>query len=823
MSHCTVAKVAVENIPYYVSDGVYSYLIPEDISELVVPGIRVMVPFGKGNKLRQGFVFEVTDFKDSDSDETVELKNIFSVCDSEPLLTKESLLLAEWMQDRCFCSLFAVAKSLLPAGVCVRSEKIYRCAEDILPEVLNKLSDDEKSILNYLRKKTDFVRETLILKRISVDKNSPILKKMTSRGLLVESANVFSTVKELSIRLIRLSDEFDYDTLFAFTEKQQNVISTLKDVGAASLKELCYFTGVSEGVIRVLISKGVCETFDSPIVNDKTGTVKKVYSKPVLSQEQQQVFDKLFSAYKSEKKVPALLHGVTGSGKTSIYLQLIDEVLSDGKNVIVLVPEISLTPQTFGIFSARYGSDVAVLHSALSMRERYDEWKRIKNGKVRVVIGTRSAVFAPLKDIGLIVIDEEQEHTYKSEMSPRYNAKDVARFRCAYNNAFLLYASATPSVETYAKAKNGQIMLCELNTRYGSAVLPQVFTVDMTDKTVLTACFSISNALANEIKNNLDNHEQSILLVNRRGFNTFVVCSDCKKVISCPNCSISMTYHSANNRLMCHYCGYSIPYTVKCPSCSAENIRYSGAGTQKVEQELKIRFPEARVLRMDADTTLAKNSHEKALKAFADGEYDILIGTQMVAKGLDFPNVTLVGITSADKELYNNDFRSAERSFDLITQVVGRAGRGNIKGRAVIQTVSPDNNIIKTAAKQDYKKFFSNEINMRKALVYPPFCDLCEIGFSGISENEVSQYAQNVFDYIVKLNKDNFPEQKIIILGPMTPRVSKVSGNYRKRLLIKCKNSERFRLMIKTALRNCQPNRKNTVNVFADMNPEILN
>lgn len=822
MSDKLIARVAVENLLSYVCNDTYSYIIPDENADMARAGSRVMVPFGKGDKLRQGFIFEI--FESADDSETQKLKSIYSVADSEPLLSSEMLSLAQWLHDRCFCSLFTAAKSLLPGGVCVKSEKTYRRAQDIPPEKLDLLSDDERLIISYLSKKKDFVRESLLLKKISVEKNSPILKKMSAKGLLSESANVFSTVKEASVLLVRLKENADGYDGYPLTDKQIGVINTLKDIGAASVKEICYFTGVSESVVKGLITKNICETFSAPLIKEKTNEVEKVYSKPVLSTQQAVVYNTLFNAYKNGEKKAALLHGVTGSGKTSIYLQLIDDVLADGKSAIVLVPEISLTPQTFGIFSSRYGNDVAVLHSALSMRERFDEWKRIKDGKAHVVIGTRSAVFAPLENLGLIVIDEEQEHTYKSEMSPRYNAKDVARFRCSYNKAFLLYSSATPSIETYAKAVHGQILLCELKTRYGKAVLPQVVTVDMTQKKVLTSCFSLSDTLAKELETNLQNHEQSILLVNRRGFNTFVVCSECKKVITCPNCSISMTYHSANDRLMCHYCGYSIPYAAKCPTCSAENIRYSGVGTQKVEQELKIRFPSARVLRMDADTTLAKDAHEKTLSAFAAGEYDILIGTQMVAKGLDFPNVTLVGITSADKELYNNDFRSAERSFDLITQVVGRAGRGSRKGRAVIQTVAPDNNIIQTAAKQDYESFYRNEIALRKALVYPPFCDLCEIGISGVDENATFAFSRKIFDYIVNLNKNEYSEQKIIILGPMTPRVAKVNGRYRKRILIKCKNSERFRLMIRSTLSFAKSAvNGNDINVYADINPEILN
>lgn len=823
MSLQQIVLVGVENCAYSF-DTLFTYIVPENFKEIISCGMRVLVPFGGGNRLRQAFVFDIK-YEDMLREDIEKLKYVDSILDSAPVLSREMVMLAKWLRDRCFCTYFVAAKSLLPGGMCLKTEKTYACVADIPPEKYDSFDSDERTVVDYLRKKRTFVRESLILKRISAEKNSPILKLMVRKGILTESSDAFNRVNDLSVRLIRICDDFSGDCDIALTSRQQSVLSVLRDIGAASVKELIYFTGVSESVIRTLIQKGVCESFSAPVRREiSTPSAALNYKKPVLSGSQKKAYNILRKTYESSKNKSALLYGVTGSGKTSVYLELIDSVIADGKSVIVLVPEISLTPQTFAIFSERYENNVAVLHSALSVGERYDEWKRIRNGEVSVVIGTRSAVFAPVDNLGLIVIDEEQEHTYKSEMSPRYSAKDVARFRCAYHSAFLLLASATPSVETYAKATGGQMVLCELTDRYGKAVLPDVYTVDMTDKSLLSSFFAISDPLAKEIEYNINNGEQSILLVNRRGFNTFVVCSDCKKVVTCPKCSISMTYHSANNRLMCHYCGYSVPFAVNCPSCGAENIRYSGFGTQRVEQELKIRFPSAKVIRMDADTTVGKNSHEKVLSAFADGEYDILIGTQMVAKGLDFPNVTLVGITSADKELYNNDYRSGERSFDLITQVVGRAGRGNKKGRAVIQTVAPDNFIIDIASKQDYKKFFNYEIKMRKALIYPPFCDLCEIGVAGVSYETVICCAKSLFDALVYQNENDYADQKIIVLGPMSPKVSRINELYRQRILIKCKNSQRFRDMVNIVLKQIYADKAfKNISVFADINPEKLN
>ncbi len=822
MESTLVALIAVENCSYGF-DKLFSYSVPEKFSDLLMPGMRVLVPFGRGSALRQGFVFEIS--AENEREELQSLKEVHSLLDADVMLSEEMILLAKWIRERCFCTYFAAAKALLPGGMCLKTEKVYSCSADISPEAYDRLSANEKIAVEFLRKKKDAVRESVILKKLGFQKETDFLKRMVRRGYLVESSDAFSKVNDLSVQLVRLSEQYLQEDTTVLTEKQQEAVNVVRDIGAASPKEISYFSGVSDSVIKTLIKKNIFECFSAVVKREVTvSDVIYEYKKPVLSDSQKKVYDRLLMSYKTRDFASALLFGVTGSGKTSVYLELIDAVLEDGKSVIVLVPEISLTPQTFSIFSGRYGKNVAVLHSGLSMGERYDEWKRIASGSVKVVIGTRSAVFAPLKNLGLIIIDEEQEHTYKSEMSPRYNAKDVARFRCGYNDAFLLFASATPSVETYAKAKNGNMLLCELKDRYGKSVLPDVHTVDMTDKSLLSAFFAISNPLADEIEKNLQNNEQSILLVNRRGYNTFVMCSDCKNVVICPKCSISMTYHSANNRLMCHYCGYSIPFTEKCPSCGADNIRYSGYGTQRVEQEINLRFPDARVVRMDADTTAQKNAHEKVLSAFSKGEYDILIGTQMVAKGLDFPDVTLVGITSADKELYNNDFRCSERSFDLITQVVGRAGRGSRKGRAVIQTLVPDNPIISIAAKQDYKRFFENEIRMRKALIYPPFCDLCEVSFSGKDKDEVGACAVLFFDTFVKLNEKEYSELKVIVLGPMAPKVSKINDLHRQRILIKCKNSQKFRELVSAVLKviNDDKNFKN-IYVYADINPENLN
>lgn len=816
MSAQLIAKVGVENCAYSF-DMLFSFLVPAHLSNAVSAGMRVLVPFGAGNTVRQGFVFSV---ETEAPPPELKLKPVFSVLDEAPLLNDELVRLALTLRERTWCTYFTAAKAMLPGGMCMKTEKVYSLTGEASSAVENDPAAQQ--VLAVLKTKKKPVRMRDILKNCGLETDET-LRLLEKEGCIRSETSAFAPVGEISVKMVRLTQEAEeiLSTRKA-TAKQLQVIELLRDFETASVKEICYYTGITPGVIRTLEKYGVCELYDMPVFRTPTGrNALPGAPVPVLSAQQQQAYDTLYNAYQAGKGETALLFGVTGSGKTNVYLALIDRVLSDGKNVIVLVPEISLTAQTIALFEQRFGERIAVLHSGLSLGERRDEFFRIKRGDAKVVIGTRSAVFAPLENIGAVIIDEEQEHTYKSEMSPRYDARIAARFRCAYHGALLVLASATPSVETYAKAAGGKYILCELDKRFGNAVLPEVITVDMTDKRNLPHYSAVCEPLASALEENLREKKQSILLVNRRGYNTFVACEECKNVVTCPKCSISMTYHSANGRLMCHYCGYSEDFTDTCPKCGHHNIRYSGFGTQRVEQEVKSRFPEAAVLRMDADTTSAKNAHEKALSAFAAGQYDIMIGTQMVAKGLDFPNVTVVGIVSADNELYNDDFRSAEKTFDLLTQVTGRAGRGETPGKAFIQTASPDNEILRVAARQDYKSFFRNEIRLRKAMVYPPYCDICKIGFSADSEGKAFSAAQAFFDTMLSLNAAEGDSQHLIVLGPLPPKISKVNNQFRQKLIIKCVNNAAFRSLISKTLKETAARKEyKNVNMFAVVNPE---
>lgn len=817
MGLLTVAKVAVENTAYSF-DMLFDYSVPDYLCEEVLPGKRVLVRFGNSSKTRVGIVFSVQCGVSS----AKILKDISSVIDDEPLLTREMLKTANYIRDRYFCTYFDACKLFLPLGLSMSVNTLYAVNPSFTGIITG---ESENRIFDFLKDKKSFIKCDRIISECGIKKSSSILDRMVETGILLRNIDTHRRVNDATIKMVRLkiNPETESELLDGLTKKQKEVFNILSDVGVASVKELCYFTGFSVAVITALENKGIIELYDDEIFrapyenNYDFGEVKEV----ILSKEQNDAFDGLLSLYKDNSPKGALLYGVTGSGKTQIYLKLIDEALKSDEGIVVMIPEISLTPQMLSLFYDRYGDKVAVFHSSLSIGQRLDEWKRIKRGEAKIAIGTRSAIFAPFDKLGLVIIDEEQEHTYKSEMSPRYHAREVAQYRIGCHNGLLVLASATPSIDTYTKAQCGVYSFFELKERYGNAVLPDVQTIDTTYQSDMVL-ENVSKQLADEIKDNFDNKKQTILLLNRRGYNTYASCTECGTVATCPNCSISLTYHIKNNRLMCHYCGYSVPYSKKCNNCNNESVNFKGMGTQKLEEELSLIVPDAKILRMDTDTTSSRYSYEKYFKSFENGEYDILVGTQMVAKGLNFPEVTLVGVLSVDQMLYNDDYKSGERAFDLITQVVGRSGRGNHPGKAFIQTAFPDSEVVLMAKNQDYKSFYNVEIPIRKSMVYPPFCDLCVIGFSSEKEYLVNKSASDFLDDLKKIHSEKYCELKIIVLGPVTPRISKIGGKYRSRIIIKCKNDKEFRNMISELLKNFTKDKKNNVNIFADINPESI-
>ena len=627
----------------------------------------------------------------------------------------------------------------------------------------------------------------------------------------------YGKIGSKTLKMVRLAEnDIDFSSL---TKKQRNVCELLADIGAAGVNEICEFCSVGISVLNTLKKHNIVEFYNKEIMRNPYLTSREVCKEDiVLSPEQNDAY--LQNRQLLGKSGVSLLFGVTGSGKTQVYLKLIDDVLNEGKDAIVLVPEISLTPQVLEKFRSRYGSKTAVIHSGLSLGERNDEFKRIDRGEAKIVIGTRSAVFAPVHNLGIIIIDEEQEQTYKSERTPRYNARDVAKFRTKYNNALLLLGSATPSIESYSNALKGKYFLSVLTERYGNAVLPNVVCVDMKNEMRNGNKSCISSVLRESLIEAVENNKQAILLINRRGYNTFIACNECGHILTCPNCSISLTYHSYNNRLTCHYCGYTKRLDNKCDNCQSNSVRYSGYGTQRIEEEVSALVPGAKVLRMDADTTSTKFSHEKLLNQFAQKEYNILIGTQMVAKGLDFEDVSLVGVVNADNSLYDESYSANERAFDLITQVIGRAGRRDTQGKAIIQTVNPYNEIIEFASNQDYNAFYESEIQMRRLMIYPPFCDIFLATFTGDNENDVALCSKEFFETMVKLNNSQYSDVKLVALGPTPAKISKINNSYRYRLALKTKNNKRIRQMITNILKSVQKNKLySKVSIGISLNP----
>jgi primosomal protein N' len=748
MSEATVAKIAVCAATYWL-DKPYDYLIPEALLGKVKPGVRVTVPFSRGNRRSEGIVLGVSDRSDFDK-----LKPIESVLDNDPVLTPSQIRLALWMHDRFFCTVYDAVKTILPAGFWFKSDGTRR--------VNDKTSE------------------------------------MISLAVGAEEAFALSQAKRRKAPM------------------QAELLGLLCSVGRVSAQEALYFTGASRQSLKALVNAGLVQTDFEEVFRRPEIWTDDIQALPVLNSAQSAVYEGLNELLSESSAEAALLCGVTGSGKTSVYIHLIDDVLKAGKSAILLVPEISLTPQMIRTFSGYFGNQVAVLHSSLSLGERYDEWKRAKNGDARLVIGTRSAVFAPFENLGLIIIDEEQEESYKSENSPRYHARDIAKYRCAKTDSLLLLGSATPDIESRYAAETGKYKYFELNERYNEMQLPAVRIVDMKSELRSGNGGNISVRLQNELEENLVRGEQSILFINRRGANKLISCGECGHIYKCPNCSVSLTYHSSNRRLMCHYCGYSRKPDPFCPDCGGL-LTFIGAGTQLIEEELKQLFPDVGVIRMDTDTVKAAGSHEALLEKFREEKIPIMVGTQMVTKGLNFENVTLIGVLSADQSLYCGDYRSGERTFSLITQVVGRSGRGKKPGRALIQTFTPQNEIIRLAAAQDYDGFYRSEIQLRRLQHTPPFADIISITASGAEESAVLKCCSDI-RRILAASVRSRPD--VSILGPAPLAVVKVNNRYRYRVNLSCRADKEIRELVSAVLIKLNSSGKyKGVSIFADNNP----
>ena len=816
METADMVKVAVSAAPYSI-DKPYSYLVPESLAAAAVPGVRVMVPFGRGNKESEGLILaRVQEPKLPGS------KAIRQILDPEPVLDKAGIDLALWMRGRYFCTVFEAVKTILPAGLWYGLREIWSLAME--PEAARSAAvgiPGAWQVLDLLEKQGGKA-DIRVLRDALGDGAEKPLKAMKKAEILACETGAKRKIADKSHRMVELA--VNTEDAYALTEPKRRsaparyeVVNFLATAGRTPAAEVSYYTGASARTLKTMEKAGLIAFSEEEEL--RVPSLDDVEPGPeiVLNEEQQRAFEEILGRVQAAKPSVTLLHGVTGSGKTQVYLRLVQETLALGKTAMVLVPEIVLTPQMMRKFSSYFGSRVAMLHSSLKMTERYDQWKRIRRGEVDVVLGTRSALFAPLKNLGLIIMDEEQEGSYQSENVPRYDAREVAKYLCVREKAALVFGSATPTVETAWAVEQGSYQKALLRRRYNENALPEVLIADLRQEILNGNPGLISTPLRQELKKNLAAGEQSILFLNRRGSSRMLLCGECGYVPQCPRCSTAMTYHSANGRLMCHYCGHSEPAADTCPECGGW-MKHVGVGTQKVEEELRELFPEAGILRMDADTTAG--GHEEILQTFERERVPILLGTQMVAKGLDFENVTLVGVLSADISLYVDNYRAAERTFSLLTQVVGRAGRGGKTGRAVIQTYTPGNDVIRCAARQDYDAFYESEIRMRRLRRYPPFADLFTVTVSGTEEGRVLRAAVSVRETLRQLcRRPELAAGEPEVLGPAPAPVVKVNNRFRYRCTLVGKNDKATREMLAWLQKDFAKDSANRgMNLFVDHN-----
>ncbi|MBC1495113.1 primosomal protein N' [Listeria welshimeri] len=793
-----IAKVIVD-VPAMQVDRPFDYFIPEDLEELIRPGMRVSVPFG--NRKIQGFVTSL-----DETEENPKLKGIDGVMDLAPVLNEELMELGDWLAEDTLSFRVSAYQAMLPAALRAKYEKYFLRLDDENEEL-------EQLFEGY---------ETLDW------------KVAEARGLLKQ---IGKWVREGSVEVV-------YQVKNKITNKKVRVVSCLKSPyqlteiiedmpknAKAQSRVLAFFQAFEGSEILVSELKKQAGTTDT--------TIKKLADLNILSIQEKIISRDPYQNHQFEKseslqllpdqqtacwKITAateqetfLIHGVTGSGKTEIYLQTIEAKLKEGKEAIVLVPEISLTPQMVERFKSRFGSEVAVLHSALSSGEKYDEWRKIERKEARVVVGARSAVFAPLENLGIIIIDEEHEASYKQEDNPRYHARDVAIWRANKYQCPVVLGSATPSLESFARAKKGVYTLIELPSRVNDRAMPEVSVVDMREELRKENRTEFSTELLEKIKDRIAKKEQTVLMLNRRGYSSFVMCRDCGYVVECPNCDISLTYHQSSNQMKCHYCGHEERVPQKCPSCEGEHIRYFGTGTQKVEESLTKLIPEARVIRMDVDTTRTKGAHEKLLKSFRNHEADILLGTQMIAKGLDFPDITLVGVLNADTMLHLPDFRASERTFQLLTQVSGRAGRHERTGEVVVQSYNPEHYSIEFAKKHDFIGFYNHEMQLRKMGSYPPFYYLTMINVSDENEMKAIRTIQEMAQFLRgKLGPD------AVVLGPVPSTITRIKNKYRYQCIIKYKIEPDLKKELKTLITHYQKDQQKGLTITIDVQPYVL-
>lgn len=811
-----VAKIAVSAANFAI-DKPYSYAIPAGMA--LQPGMRVIVPFGRGNRRCEGIVLELSE------EEARGLKTVEERLDEYSVLSETMLRLAAFLRERYFCTFYDAARAMLPAGLWFRKKETLSLTGDDSWKTADIRQKDALALLHLLEQFGGEAPENTLREAIGDEERFRKAVSYLSRKKWVDARQEFSRrasdktekMAELAVSVESAMEYAAQRPKSAFMQK--NVLELLCTVGRAPVKEILYYTGASMVTVKRLSDLGYVNLTEEPALRLREILPTVAATPIVLTDEQAAAFQGLSAQLDRENPGTALLYGVTGSGKTSIYLKLIQKTLDEGKSAILLVPEIALTPQLLGLVAAYFGDTTAILHSSLPMAERYDQWKRIRSGDARVVVGTRSAIFAPCRNLGLVILDEEQEHSYKSENAPRYAAKEVAIWRGYREGALVLLGSATPTVESMYRAKNGDYALYTLKNRFNGRELPNVDIVDMGEELRDGNDTSLSYPLQAALEETFQAGKQAILFLNRRGNSRALVCVDCRESPECPRCSARLTYHSANERLMCHYCGYSRPVPNLCPHCGGP-LKRVGVGIQKVEQELHDRFPNIQVERMDADTVTAVNTHEAILDRFRTEKIPVLLGTQMVAKGLNLPNVTLVGVLDGDMSLYAGSFRAAETTFDLLTQVVGRAGRGKAEGRAILQTLVPEHPVIRLAAMQDYDGFYDLESRLRQVQSLPPFGDCCQVTFSGPEEQRVLRAAAAYRAGLCAiLAGEDYQDEKCTVLGPAPCPVPKINFQYRYRLTLRCRLDRKMRLLVAHLLRQASQDKQNRgVSVYADAN-----
>lgn len=799
-----IAKVIVD-VPSNSLNKAFDYVIPGRFSRMVEKGMRVVVPFGPRKIM--GFVVEITDESEAEN-----VKEIIDVLDVAPVLTEELLELGNWLADRTVSLTVTALQAMLPQVLKSKYKKeIVRRTEEMLPEPWEFLFQG---------------RDVIPFEEFA---NSPIsyhqLQKAVHQGEVEISYVVKSRITKKFVTMVRPKRDSIYleEALLDLpknAKKQRKIIDYfLAHPNPVEQNLLCRKLDTTASTIKNLAEKGLIETFRKEVFRNPFHDEDIERTSPLpLTDEQKNAFASITASIENGKHDVFLLHGVTGSGKTEVYLQAIQKVIEKGKEAIVLVPEISLTPQMVRRFKSRFGKNVAVMHSALSAGEKYDEWRKIQQKKVQVVVGARSAIFAPFENIGIIIIDEEHETSYKQEDQPRYHARDVAIRRGKYHQCPVVLGSATPSLESYARAIKGIYHLCELTKRTNNQPMPQVDIVDMRKELHAGNRTMFSRNLMEKLEDRLLKGEQSVLLLNRRGYSTFVMCRECGHVNKCPHCDIALTYHKKSGRLKCHYCTFEEFVPSVCPSCQSSLIRFFGTGTERVEEALTKLIPEARVLRMDVDTTRKKGAHEKILKQFGEGKADILLGTQMIAKGLDFENVTLVGVLTADSMLHLPDFRSSEKTFQLLTQVSGRAGRHERPGEVVVQTYTPEHYAVQLASEYDFAAFFQREMKMRKSFQYPPYVYLALITISCENRAMAIQSAQRFAQLLLKM-----VNEKTVILGPTPSPIPKINDKYRYQCIVKYKYEPQLAHFLRKAANQFEEiRRKYGLQIIIDMEPYHL-